>query len=137
MSFDVEVAFKSIMDTMTTNHSDNSERFEKLEEKLNMLSSDVKVIQTITADVKHDIYGNGNVGLKVRQTKTEEQILGLYREVDEAKTVAYTSQGKTQKIESNLSRFMGVIIGVNFIVGALFAILINWEKLKRIFPDGG
>lgn len=133
MAFDVETAFETIKETMGSIHADNKLRFEKLEDKVSTVLMDVAVIKSTTTDVKKDIYGNGTPGLKTRITQIEEQVKTVATCADSANTTALVAKAKVDNVEASIGRYLGILIGGNFIIVALFAIVVNWDKIKPIF----
>jgi len=134
MAFDVETAFESIKETMSTIHADNKVRFEKLEDKVGTVLTDIAIIKNMNTDFKKDIYGNGTPGMKTRLTQTEERLVSVTSIADDANTNALAAKGKVDKIEGKIGRFIGIVVGGNFIIAVLFAILINWDKIQVVIP---
>jgi hypothetical protein len=118
---------------MSSIHADNKLRFEKLEDKVSTVLMDVAIIKATTTDVKKDLYGNGTPGLKTRLTQIEERVNTIDSCADTANTTALLAKAKVDNLEASIGKYLGMLIGGNFILIAIFALIVNWDKIKPIF----
>lgn len=136
MGFELKGLFDELTAVMKRYHEDNHDRFLKLEDKLNTVITETAIIKGITADVKKDIYGNGNIGMKVRLSQTEDKICNMENTLETAKEDIIANNAQTTKLDFKIGKFVGIVVGVNLMLTVLFALLINWDKVKGILPHG-